>query len=209
MSPRRRREVHLVLRIARAHFRHRADRTVRGIDRDDGRSRIGCIGQRAPNRLEREALEPRVDRRVDAQPTRAHRVRAILPHQHVAHVAEEVRLADAGVKAAGLEVEVASRDRVRVLARIDVVVVQHGAEHLVATRDRIGRTVERVEVRRVAEAERAAQVNARTLQSRLRPDEPLNRSKGHNILQGRESTLLIAGLQMLPPTIRVTFGIAT
>ena len=44
--------------------------------------------------------------------------------------------------------EVASRDRVRVLARIDVVVVQHGAEHLVATRDRIGRTVERVEDRR-------------------------------------------------------------
>jgi hypothetical protein len=55
----------------------------------------------------------------------------------------------------------------------------------------------RVEFRRVAEAERAAQVNARTFQGRLRPDEPLNRSKGHIILQYQETTLSNAGLQVL------------
>jgi hypothetical protein len=54
----------------------------------------------------------------------------------------------------------------------------------------------RVEVGRVAEAERAAQVNACTFQGRLGPDEPLNRSKGHVGLQHKKSTLLNAGLQV-------------
>jgi hypothetical protein len=40
-----------------------------------------------------------------------------------------------------------------------------------------------IEFRRIAEAECAAQVNARAFQGRLRFDEPLNRSKGHVVLQ--------------------------
>jgi hypothetical protein len=55
----------------------------------------------------------------------------------------------------------------------------------------------RVEVGRVAEAERAAQVNAGTFQGRLGPDEPLNGSKGHVGLQYLESIMLTATLQML------------
>jgi hypothetical protein len=51
---------------------------------------------------------------------------------------------------------------------------------------------ERIEVGRVAEAERAAQVHARALDGRLRLDEPLNGSKGHVSLQYRQSTTLNA-----------------
>jgi hypothetical protein len=54
----------------------------------------------------------------------------------------------------------------------------------------------RVEFGRVAEAERAAQVNSRAFQGRLRLDEPLNGSKGHVDLQYQDFTLLNAGLQV-------------
>ena len=148
LSPCGRREVHLVLRITRADLGHRPDRPVCGVDRHDRRRRVGRIRQRPLDRVERQLLQARIDRRVDAQPAAPHRVRPVLLLQLVAHVAEEVRLADARVQAPGLQVQVAVGDGVGVLRRRDVAVPEHRTQHLVPPGDRLLRAVEGVENRR-------------------------------------------------------------
>ena len=140
-----RREVDLVLRIARTDFRHRPDRAVQGVDRDDRGRRVGRVRERALDRVERETLQTRIDRRVHPQATRAHRVRPVLALELVTHVIEEVRLPDARVEPPGMKMKVPVRACVRILRRRDVTVREHGAKHLVTPCDRLLRAVERIE----------------------------------------------------------------
>ena len=57
---------------------------------------------------------------------------------------------------------------------------------------------ERIEVGRVAEAERAAQMHARAFEGRLGFDQPLNRSNGHDGLLYSESSANIWSILTSP-----------
>ena len=128
--------------------RHRADRAGARLDRDDRRGRIGLVRKDVADRLVREPLQARIDRRVDLEPALAHRVGAVLALELVDHVGEEVRLLDARVDPARLQVERARPDRAPVLAERDVATREHRAQHLVAAVERRLRIVERVVDRR-------------------------------------------------------------
>ena len=98
---------------ARNHGDHGADRTVRRVDRDDRGGGVARLVERLLDRLLGERLEAPVDRRVDAEPSRAHGVRAVLLDQLLTHEAEEERLLDLRVELPGLELE-RRRDRLLV-----------------------------------------------------------------------------------------------
>ena len=147
LAGRLRSEVELVLRVARDDGGHRTDRARPGLDGDDGRGRIVAVGERLTDRAVRRALETRLDRGVDAKAAFTHRTRAVDTDELVEDVREEVRLLDLRVEPSGHEVQRVAA-RVPVLGARDVAVAQHGVEHLVASRDRAARVVERVVDRR-------------------------------------------------------------
>ena len=140
-------EVELVAGIAHDGG-HRANRAGARLEGDDRRGRVGLVREDVADRLVREPLQARVDRRVNLEAAFAHRVRAVLLLELVDHVGEEVRLLDARVDAARLEPERVRANRRVVLGERDVVVVDERAQHLVATVERRLRVVERVVHRR-------------------------------------------------------------
>ena len=142
-----REQVELVVRPARDDRRHRADRAVRGVDGDDRRGGIGLSRERVGDRLLREPLPARLDRRVHLETARADRLRAVGLHELVADVAEEVRLADLLVEPAGAEPDRLPA-RPAVLGRGDHRLLEHRVEDLVATLARAHGVGERVVGRR-------------------------------------------------------------
>ena len=127
---------------------HRADGAVPGVDRDHCGRRVGPPGERRADRLLREPLPARLDRRVDLEAARAHRLGAVLLDELVAHVAEEVGLADLGVEPPGTQPRRALLAGSGVLPSGDHALLEHRAQHLVAARDRAGGVDERVVGRR-------------------------------------------------------------
>src|SRR6185503_17035763 len=92
-------EVELV--AALAHDRgHRAYRAGTWLDRDDRGGGILLVREDVADRLVREPLQARIDRRVHLQAALPHGVRAVLLVERVDHVREEVRLLDARVDTA-------------------------------------------------------------------------------------------------------------
>ena len=116
-------EIELVARASRRNRRHRLDRTRARVDRDERRGGVGVVVERVLDRLRRSALHPRVDRRVDLEPTGADRRGAVPLDQLVAHVAEEVGLADPAVEPPGRRCEVRGLDALLVVAVADVAVL--------------------------------------------------------------------------------------
>ena len=146
---------------------HRLDRPVARVDGDDRRRRIAAVVERLANRSVGGALKAAVDRRVDLEPARANRPGPVLLDELVAHVAEEVRLPDAGVDLARPQVQV--RDLAPLLVRgvVDVAVLVERLEHSVPPLDREGRVVERVVVgRRLRKAGQEGRLKQRQLPRR-------------------------------------------
>src|SRR5581483_8136829 len=141
-------EVELARHAAGRHARHRPDRAVARVDRDERGSRVVRPVERLRDRATSSALERRVDRRVDAEPARADGVRAVLVDQLVPDEAEEVRLADRRVEAARPEAEPSLGEARAVFEPGEVAVLVHRTEHLAPPCERVGRTVEGVVQRR-------------------------------------------------------------
>ena len=121
LPPRLRGQVELVAAQPGSDRRHRADRAVCGVDRDDRRSGVVVVVERVGDRLPRRALQAWVDRGVHAQPAGAHGVRAVLRDQLLADEAEEVRLADLRVEPPRVQVQLPLRNRIGELLSRDVV----------------------------------------------------------------------------------------
>ena len=148
LPPRLREQVELIVRAARDDRGHRADRAGVRIDRDDRRGGVLAAVQRPRDRLVRQTLQSRLDRRVDAQTARANCLRAVCPDELVAHETEEVRLTDLLVEIPGLKARRAAPARARILLRRDHLLPEHREQHLVPPGDRAGRIDERVVGRR-------------------------------------------------------------
>src|SRR5262249_9891414 len=144
LTPRLRRQVELVLRPARYHPGHRADGARARVDRDDRGGGVGRVVERFPDRVLRQPLEAPVDRGVDAETAGFDAALAVAVNELLAHEAEEVRLADAGVQRSGAEVQLPVRNRIAKLAQADVATVLPGAKPDVPPEDLQARGYERV-----------------------------------------------------------------
>ena len=145
-------EVELVALGARDLGGHGQDLTRLRIDRDHSRGGVATVVERAPDRCLRRPLKTPVDGRVDLEATRAHGVGAVLRDELVVDVVEEVAVArgdavDVVVAAAVDELDLRA-DGFAVLLRRQVAVREHGAQHLVASAQRLARLLVRVVVRR-------------------------------------------------------------
>ena len=147
LAPRLREQVELVVAPAGDHGRHRADRARRRLDRDDRRRRIGALVQHLADRLLRESLVARDDRRVDLETARPDRLGAV--RRRSAGRGRSRRSTARGSACRD------GRDRARVAdlppsraAPRDLAHPQHRVEHLRAAGQRLGRRDEGVEGRR-------------------------------------------------------------
>ena len=169
LPPRLGDQVELVLHATGIDGGHRADRAVRGIDRDERCGGVVLLVQRLRDRVVRRALERRVDRGVDAQAARLDGLDAVLRDQLVADEAEEVRLADLRVQATGLEVQAPIGERDLELGVGDVVVDVQRVQHICAPGERVVRMQHRVvQRRRLREACDQRRLHHRQVLRRLR-----------------------------------------
>ena len=196
-----REEVELVVRAARDDRRHRPDRTARRVDGDDRGGRVGGARQRLPDRLLRELLPARLDRRVDLEPTRADGLRTVRLDQLVADVPEEVRLANLLVEPPGAQPDRLPA-RPPVLRRGDHALLEHRVEHLVSALHRPRRVDERVvrrgrlceagEKRRLGQRQRARGAGEVRARGGLRPVRQI--AVEDRVEVGREDLLLRPGV---------------
>ena len=161
-----RKKVELVLGAIRDHGRHSSDGTGLGADGDERCRRVGGLGEGAPDRLLREALVARLDRGVDPEAPGANRCGTVLLDQAIAHIAEEVRLADPAVEPPGIEPELRLCSA-RVLLSRDDPRVEHRSEDGRAAGAGARRRGERVvDRRRLGEPREKSGLRERQLQGR-------------------------------------------
>ena len=135
-------EVVLALAIVAARL-HGQDLAVARIDGDERRGRCIREVELRRDRLVRCGLERRVDGGLHGQAAALQRVRAVLVHQQVVHVLDEVRLAHAREPLRRAQAQAAGH-RMLVLRQADVALVEHRRQHLVAALQRGGRVQARV-----------------------------------------------------------------
>ncbi len=135
-------EVELAGAVARAGDQ-RLDLAVAGVDRDEGGGRVRRVGEGGAHRLQPHFLQPRLDRRVDAQPAVANGVDAVAFDQLVFDVVEEVGLAVREVGIRGVEPESLSLHGSRPGLREEAE-LPHLLQHLVAPPERSLRVEDRV-----------------------------------------------------------------
>ena len=162
-------QVELVLRSIRDDRGHRADRARPRADRDERGRRIVRLVQRVADRLLRQPLVARDDRRVDLEPAGANRLGAVHLDQLVADVAEEVRLADLAVQTARAKLELATRRAFGSCRGVMTPVSSIAREHLLPPRERASRRGERVvDRRRLRQPGEERGLRERELRRRLR-----------------------------------------
>ena len=145
-------EVELEALATRDVDRHGPDLPGARVDRDERRRRVGLRAQDVLHRQLGAVLQARVDRRPHAQAAAPHLARAEGGNELVLDVAEEVRLADAGVDASGLQAERSSGGAC-VAGEGDVVRGVHRREDVVPPRLRdLGLVEGVVDGRRLGEA---------------------------------------------------------
>src|SRR3954471_12436363 len=152
-------EVELRVAVARRR-RHRLDVTGARVDRDDGGGAVGSA-ELAVHRLARELLEAQVDRRVDPQAAAADRVEPVAVDELLLDEVEEVALAAGRVVVVALDPE-AHALGAGGRALLDVALVGHALQHVVAAGERGLRVEERVvlrgRLRQAREQRRVAQL---------------------------------------------------